>query len=167
MIEYIKLHEINQRRCRMEQQISISESEWQVMKIVWNNSPQTLPEILDRLKGTDWSKTTIQTYLARLVKKGALSTKRQGKGYLYYPAVSECDCQHIKQNSRSQAIPQTITRCKSKSSREEISSPLACSALRRISGILPLHGPAHKKIAGKPVLKTFPLFVTQHAQSIQ
>ncbi len=77
----------------MEQQISISESEWQVMKIVWNNSPQTLPEILDRLKGTDWSKTTIQTYLARLVKKGALSTKRQGKGYLYYPAVSESDCQ--------------------------------------------------------------------------
>ena len=71
----------------------ISEAEFEVMKIVWNNSPQTLPEILDRLKGTDWSKTTIQTYLARLVKKGALSTKRQGKGYLYYPAVSESDCQ--------------------------------------------------------------------------
>ena len=58
----------------MEQQISISESEWRVMKIVWNNSPQTLPEILDKLKGTDWS-------------------KRQGKGYLYYPAVLESDCQ--------------------------------------------------------------------------
>lgn len=77
----------------MEHQISISESEWRVMKIVWNNSPQTLPEILDKLKGMDWSKTTIQTYLARLVKKGALSTKRQGKGYLYYPAVLESDCQ--------------------------------------------------------------------------
>ena len=38
----------------MEQQISISESEWRVMKIVWNNSPQTLPEILDKLKGPDW-----------------------------------------------------------------------------------------------------------------
>ncbi|MCI9133279.1 MAG: hypothetical protein HFI31_03670 [Lachnospiraceae bacterium] len=59
----------------MEQQISISESEWRVMKSVWSNPPQTLPEILDRLKGTNWSKTTIQTYLARLVKKGALSTK--------------------------------------------------------------------------------------------
>lgn len=77
----------------MESQISISESEWQVMKIIWNHYPQTLPEILDRLKGTAWSKTTIQTYLARLVKKGALSTKRQGKGYLYYPTVSESDCQ--------------------------------------------------------------------------
>ena len=34
----------------MEQHLSISESEWRVMKIVWSNSPQTLPEILDRLK---------------------------------------------------------------------------------------------------------------------
>ena len=77
----------------MEQQISISESEWRVMKIVWNDPPRTLPEILDKLKETAWSKTTIQTYLARLVRKGALYTKRQGKGYLYYPAVSENECQ--------------------------------------------------------------------------
>ena len=83
----------------MEKQLSISESEWGVMKIIWNDCPQTLPEILDRLKETGWSKTTIQTYLARLVKKGALSTKRQGKGYLYYPAVSESDCQLAESRS--------------------------------------------------------------------
>lgn len=77
----------------MKSQISISESEWQVMKIIWRDPPQTLPEILERLKSTGWSKTTIQTYLARLVKKGALYTERQGKGYLYYPAVSETECQ--------------------------------------------------------------------------
>ena len=83
----------------MEKQLSISESEWRVMKIIWNDCPQSLPEILDRLKETGWSKTTIQTYLARLVKKGALSTKRQGKGYLYYPAVSESDCQLAESRS--------------------------------------------------------------------
>ena len=83
----------------MEKQLSISESEWRVMKIISNDCPQTLPEILDRLKETGWSKTTIQTYLARLVKKGALSTKRQGKGYLYYPAVSESDCQLAESRS--------------------------------------------------------------------
>lgn len=77
----------------MNQQISISESEWRVMKIIWNDPPQTLQEILQKLKGSEWSKTTIQTYLARLVKKGALTTERQGKGYLYYPAVSETNCQ--------------------------------------------------------------------------
>lgn len=77
----------------MKPQLSISESEWQVMKIIWNDPPLTLPEILERLSSSGWSKTTIQTYLARLVKKGALTTHRQGKGYLYYPAVTETDCQ--------------------------------------------------------------------------
>lgn len=77
----------------MKQPISISESEWQVMKIIWSEPPKTLQDMLGHLKYTEWSSTTIQTYLARLVKKGALSTERQGKGYLYYPAVSEQDCQ--------------------------------------------------------------------------
>ena len=77
----------------MEPHLSISESEWRMMKTIWQAPPQTLPEILDNLKETGWSKTTIQTYLARLVKKGALSTERQGKGYLYYPVVSESECQ--------------------------------------------------------------------------
>ena len=73
--------------------ISISESEWQVMQAVWSGPPKTLPEILSSLQATGWSKTTIQTYLARLVKKGALTTQRQGKGYLYYPALSQSQCQ--------------------------------------------------------------------------
>lgn len=77
----------------MRTHISISESEWAVMKIIWNESPRTLQDVLSGLKHTDWSTTTIQTYLARLVKKGALTTQRQGKGYLYYPAVLEDDCQ--------------------------------------------------------------------------
>ena len=77
----------------MKNRVSISESEWIVMKIIWGNAPKTLPEILNGLKHTEWSTTTIQTYLARLVKKGALATERQGKGYLYYPALSETDCQ--------------------------------------------------------------------------
>lgn len=77
----------------MRTHISISESEWAVMKIIWNEPPRTLQDVLSGLKHTDWSTTTIQTYLARLVKKGALTTQRQGKGYLYYPAVSEDDCQ--------------------------------------------------------------------------
>lgn len=77
----------------MKKLVSISESEWVVMKIIWADSPRTLPEILHALRHTDWSTTTIQTYLARLVKKGALFTERQGKGYLYSSALSEADCQ--------------------------------------------------------------------------
>lgn len=77
----------------MEQNISISESEWQVMKVIWDEPPKTLQDILTKLKHTKWSITTIQTYLARLVKKGSLITERQGKGYLYSPAVLESECQ--------------------------------------------------------------------------
>ena len=83
----------------MQTHISISESEWVVMKIVWSDPPKTLQDILSSLKHTDWSTTTIQTYLARLVTKGALKTERQGKGYLYYPAVLESDCQLAESKS--------------------------------------------------------------------
>lgn len=83
----------------MKTQISISESEWAVMKVLWGDSPKTLPDILNSLKHTAWSQTTIQTYLARLVKKGALTTQRQGKGYLYSPTISESDCQLLESKS--------------------------------------------------------------------
>ncbi|MDE5892589.1 MAG: BlaI/MecI/CopY family transcriptional regulator [Acetatifactor sp.] len=69
------------------------------MKVLWDDSPKTLPDILNSLKHTAWSQTTIQTYLARLVKKGALTTQRQGKGYLYSPTISESDCQLLESKS--------------------------------------------------------------------
>lgn len=77
----------------MKNQLAISESEWLVMKTVWEEPPKMLQDILYSLRQSGWSTTTIQTYLARLVKKGALTTERQGKGYLYYPAVTEGECQ--------------------------------------------------------------------------
>lgn len=72
--------------------ISISESEWEVMKVLWEKSPQTLMQITEQLKNKNWSTTTIQTYLSRLVKKGALETKQQGKGFLYSPTIPEQKC---------------------------------------------------------------------------
>lgn len=83
----------------MQTHISISESEWMVMKIIWNEPPKTLQEILHALKQTAWSTTTVQTYLARLVKKGALTTTRRGRGYQYAPAVSESECQLAESRS--------------------------------------------------------------------
>lgn len=79
--------------------VSISESEWRVMKILWHKAPMTLNQIIEALGDTEWTNTTIQTYLARLVKKGALSTKRQGKGYLYSPIISEEECQIAESES--------------------------------------------------------------------
>lgn len=79
--------------------ISISEAEWRVMKVLWEKSPQPLLEIIGHLSGTGWSTTTIQTYLARLVKKNVLSTERKGKGFLYSPTVSEQERQTAESQS--------------------------------------------------------------------
>lgn len=73
--------------------ISITESEWQVLKVLWDEAPLTLPQIVEKLAHTDWSVNTIQTFLSRLVKKSTLSTTKQGKGFLYSPIVQEGDCQ--------------------------------------------------------------------------
>ncbi len=73
--------------------ISITESEWQVLKVLWEKSPLTLSQVAERLEHTGWSVNTIQTFLSRLVKKSALSTTKQGKGFLYSPIVGESDCQ--------------------------------------------------------------------------
>lgn len=77
----------------------LSEAEWQVMKVLWKDSPQPLAEIVGRLSDTGWSQTTIQTYLARLVKKHALKTERKGKGFLYSPTVTEQECQLAESKS--------------------------------------------------------------------
>lgn len=88
----------------MAKQFSISESEWAVMSCIWKNPPKSLQEILAQLKNTQWRTTTVQTYLARLVKKGALTTQRQGKGYLYYPTVTEAECQLTESKSFLQRV---------------------------------------------------------------
>ena len=50
---------------------TISEAEYQVMKIIWANAPVSTNEVVEKLLETStWSPKTIQTLLSRLVKKG-------------------------------------------------------------------------------------------------
>ena len=71
----------------------ISDAEWLVMETLWSDSPRTANEVVDALASqSDWSAATIKTMLNRLVKKGALKFKADGKRYLYTPAVSRDAC---------------------------------------------------------------------------
>jgi len=71
----------------------ISEAEWEVMEVLWAESPRTAAEVAEALTPTrDWSPTTIKTMLARLLRKGALRHRRQGRRFLYSPAVSRETC---------------------------------------------------------------------------
>ena len=64
--------------------MQISDAEWQVMKIVWMQGEQTSRDLIKVLaERFDWSKSTVQTLLARLVEKGCLTKKKEGKSFVY------------------------------------------------------------------------------------
>ena len=64
--------------------MQISDAEWQVMKIIWMQGEQTSTDLIRVLaERFDWSKSTIQTLLARLVEKGCLNRKKAGKSFVY------------------------------------------------------------------------------------
>ena len=68
----------------------ISESEWVVMKVIWNSNPITSNSIVDALFGsTDWKPKTIKTLLTRLVKKGVVGYEDRRREYHYYPLIEE------------------------------------------------------------------------------
>lgn len=72
---------------------TISDAEWQVMRIIWEESPITSTSIIDKLSATsDWTPATIRTLLGRLVGKEAISFKKEGRAFYYFPLLTEEEC---------------------------------------------------------------------------
>lgn len=68
---------------------NITDSELEIMKILWRKNPLLANEIISLLPDElDWSDQTVKTFLNRLLNKKAITHKRSGRSYLYYPAVS-------------------------------------------------------------------------------
>lgn len=64
--------------------MQISDAEWQVMKIIWMQGEQTSRDLIRVLaERFDWSKSTVQTLLARLVEKECLTRRKEGKSFVY------------------------------------------------------------------------------------
>lgn len=75
-----------------QRNINISEAELEVMKVIWNEKRSvTSLDIGEAFETKGWKKTTIGTFLTRLVEKGALSAEKKGKLYYYTPLVSQRD----------------------------------------------------------------------------
>jgi BlaI family transcriptional regulator, penicillinase repressor len=72
----------------------ISETEWEIMKVVWAKAPCSASEVIDTLTSRDrtWHPKTIRTYLTRLVIKKALAFRKEGRAYVYSALVTEKDC---------------------------------------------------------------------------
>ncbi len=78
--------------------VRISDAEWEVMSLLWEQSPRTPGEIIDALAQTGWKRRTIRTLVDRLAQKGAIKAQSDGKRQ-YAPAVSRQAC--VRHESRS------------------------------------------------------------------
>lgn len=76
----------------MQKNLNISESEWKIMKVLWEKPNLTLKEIAENLSDSDWSYTTIRTLVTRLAEKGAVNADKSANNFLYSPAISESEC---------------------------------------------------------------------------
>jgi len=73
--------------------IRITRAEWEVMTVVWEQAPAAASTIAGLLEAKkQWTLATVRTLLSRLVRKGALEQRQEGKRFVYTPMVSMADC---------------------------------------------------------------------------
>lgn len=72
----------------------ISESEWQVMDVLWSRpSAATAAEVFVALPaGHGWHQKTVNTFLARLAAKGVVRIAKDGNTNLYAAKLRRGDC---------------------------------------------------------------------------
>ena len=72
---------------------SLTECELLVMRVIWkSNEPFSLQDITERVNRIyerDWKCQTVSVFLGRIVQKGFLTSKRQGRLFFYYPTIAE------------------------------------------------------------------------------
>lgn len=82
----------------------ITASEWEVMRIIWTLGHTHAGEVIRQLQvKRQWTESTTKTLLRRLVSKGYLSIKEDGRRFIYYPTVSEnqmmaCETKNLMQH---------------------------------------------------------------------
>jgi BlaI family transcriptional regulator, penicillinase repressor len=73
----------------MKPSVSISEAESVVMEVLWLRSPIATEDVMAALEPNGkWQETTVKTLLNRLLKKGAVRARKDGRRYLYSPVLT-------------------------------------------------------------------------------
>jgi predicted transcriptional regulator len=65
--------------------VPISEAESVVMQVIWTRKTATTEEVVASLSSREWQESTVKTLLNRLLKKGAVSARKDGRRYVYSP----------------------------------------------------------------------------------
>jgi len=75
--------------------VELTEAEWSIIKAVWETEPCTAPAIQEKLfKPMGWAYSTVRTLMDRMVAKGVLKAKKEGKLTVYQSAVTRAQAQH-------------------------------------------------------------------------
>lgn len=70
----------------------LTDGEWNVMEVLWQGEGMTLGQVLEELApGTGWSRTTVHTYLTRMMAKGLVAADSHSPKR-YSAAVTREDC---------------------------------------------------------------------------
>ena len=68
----------------------LNDSEWLVMRRLWQSAPATVRDVLEALEGeTGWAYSTVKTVLQRLADKGAVEVRKRGNVSWFTPLVAE------------------------------------------------------------------------------
>lgn len=76
----------------MKKEISIADTEWKVMEVLWTEDALTIGDIRERLNDTGWSDSTIKTLVRRLVQKGAIAADDSLGQFRYSAVAREKEC---------------------------------------------------------------------------
>jgi BlaI family transcriptional regulator, penicillinase repressor len=78
----------------MSKDLQLSDSEWDLMKILWEHAPASVNEIAEHaLQITQWHPKTVRTMLIRLDKKGIVSYAMHNGVQHYEPRYSREECE--------------------------------------------------------------------------
>ena len=76
----------------MDEVRGMSEAEKEIMKIIWESGGGVyIAELLEKVErnGKGWKRTTIRTFITRLMEKGLIVSERQGRLSRYVATVTE------------------------------------------------------------------------------
>jgi BlaI family transcriptional regulator, penicillinase repressor len=73
----------------MKTPVSVSEAESVVLAVLWRDGPMATEAVVTALaEQQHWQESTIKTLLNRLLKKGAVEARKEGRRYIYSPVLT-------------------------------------------------------------------------------
>ena len=80
--------------------LSLSDGEWKLMNLLWEEKPRTIGQMVEALReDTGWTKATVNMMLNRLAEKEAVRIDASGPRKLFWPLLNREDA--VRQEARN------------------------------------------------------------------